>query len=70
MRATALDPTADRLVVGLPEAARSLGIARETLRQAILRGEVPAQRVGAQYLVPVAWIRRVAGLPLGEEVFQ
>jgi len=51
----------DRLVFGIPEAARILGISRETLRQAVIRGEVPARRLGRQWLIPVAVLDSYAG---------
>jgi len=51
----------DRLVFGIPEAARILGISRETLRQAVIRGEVPARRLGRQWLIPAAVLDSYAG---------
>ena len=39
------------LVVGLPELARHLGLSRETVRQALLRDEIPHARIGRKYLV-------------------
>ncbi len=36
------------------EAARRLGVHRETVRAAIERGEVPAARLGRRWLVPAA----------------
>ena len=45
-------PTANAsLVVGVTELARLLGLSRETVRQALLRGEIPHARIGRQYLV-------------------
>ena len=39
------------LVVGLPELAERLGLSRETVRKALVRGEIPHTRIGRQYLV-------------------
>ena len=39
------------LVVGVAELARLLGLSRETVRQALLRGEIPHTRIGRQYFV-------------------
>jgi len=45
-------PTPDTpLVVGIAELARQLGLSRETVRQALLRDEIPHARIGRQYLV-------------------
>jgi excisionase family DNA binding protein len=47
----------------IADAARRLGVHRETLRAAIERGEVPAARLGRRWLVPVAALDRLlAGL--------
>lgn len=44
----------ERQALTIGEAARRLGVHRETLRAAIERGEVPASRLGRRWLVPVA----------------
>lgn len=41
-----------RLVFSLDEVSSLLGLSRETTRQAIIRGEIRAVRVGRRYLVP------------------
>lgn len=43
----------ERQPLTIGEAARRLGVHRETLRAAIGRGEVPAARLGRRWLVPV-----------------
>ncbi len=50
---------APRHAVTIAEAARRLGVHRETLRGAIRRGEIPAARLGRRWLVPVAAIDRL-----------
>jgi excisionase family DNA binding protein len=45
--------------LSITEAAKRLGVHRETLRAAIARGEIPAGRVGRRWLVPVAAIERL-----------
>jgi excisionase family DNA binding protein len=49
----------ERRVLGIPEVAERLGLFRETVRRAILRGELPAQQLGRQWLVPVEAIERI-----------
>jgi excisionase family DNA binding protein len=41
-----------RLVVSINEAAERLGVHRETIRRALVRGELPAQRIGDLWLIP------------------
>lgn len=43
----------ERQAITIGEAARRLGVHRETLRAAIERGEVPAARLGRRWLVPL-----------------
>jgi excisionase family DNA binding protein len=52
-------PASRREALPIGEAARRLGIHRDTLRAAIRRGEVPATRVGRRWLVPVAVLDRL-----------
>jgi excisionase family DNA binding protein len=49
----------ERRVLGIPEVAERLGLFRETVRRAILRGELPAVQVGRQWLVPVEVVERI-----------
>jgi excisionase family DNA binding protein len=51
------------LAVTIGEAARRLGVHRETLRAAIERGEVPAARLGRRWLVPIAAIEQLLSHP-------
>lgn len=53
-----------RLFVSVPEASAILGLDAEgrTVRKAIMAGEIPATRVGPQWRIPVAWIRKQARL--------
>lgn len=46
----------ERQAITIGEAARRLGVHRETLRAAIERGDVPAARLGRRWLVPIAAI--------------
>jgi excisionase family DNA binding protein len=52
-------PTPRREALPIGEAARRLGIHRDTLRAAIRRGEIPATRIGRRWLVPVAALDRL-----------
>lgn len=49
----------ERQALTIGEAARRLGVHRETLRAAIERGEVPASRLGRRWLVPVAAVEDI-----------
>ena len=51
----------ERQALTIGEAARRLGVHRETLRAAIERGEVPASRLGRRWLVPIAAIEDLLG---------
>ena len=57
------DLAADRLFVGVPEVALFLNCDARTVRRAAEEGTIPAKKVGARWLVPVAWLRQEAGLP-------
>jgi excisionase family DNA binding protein len=45
--------------LSVPEAARLLGIGRNTAYEAIRRGEIPALRIGRRLLVPRAALGRL-----------
>jgi len=49
-------PQVERQALTIGEAARRLGVHRQTLRAAIDRGEVPAARLGRRWLVPITAI--------------
>ncbi len=49
----------ERRVLGIPEVADRLGLYRETVRRAILRGELPAVQVGRQWLIPIEVVEQI-----------
>lgn len=49
----------DRVTYTVEEAARLLGIGRNTAYEAVARGEVPVIRVGRRLLVPRAALERL-----------
>lgn len=49
----------DKLLVGVPEAAKMCGIDAKTLRKKIEAGEVPAERFGRHIKIPVWWLREL-----------
>lgn len=49
----------ERRVLGIPEVSERLGLFRETVRRAILRGDLPAVQIGRQWLVPVEVVERI-----------
>lgn len=51
-----------RLFATVPEAAVVLRSDVRSVRRAIAAGDIPAQPVGPRKLVPVAWLRKAAGL--------
>lgn len=55
-----------KLFATVPEAAVVLRSDARSVRRSIAAGEIPAQAVGPRKLVPVAWLRRAAGLEPGE----
>lgn len=42
-----------KLCISVPEAARLLGLGRNSVYEAVRRGEVPAVRVGRRLVVPI-----------------
>jgi excisionase family DNA binding protein len=42
------------LAVGMPEAARRLGLSSRTVATLVLRHEIPSQKVGRRRIIPVA----------------
>ena len=48
--------------VDVHEAGRLLGVGKDTAYRAVREGEIPAIRVGKKIRVPVAELRRMAGL--------
>ncbi|MGH9890828.1 MAG: helix-turn-helix domain-containing protein [bacterium] len=49
-----------KLCISVPEAARLLGLGRNSVYEAVGRGEVPAVRIGRRLVVPIraleAWL--------------
>ena len=67
--AAARDVLADlegKLFATVPEAAVVLRSDVRSVRRSIAAGTIPAQPVGPRKLVPVAWLRRAAGLETSE----
>jgi excisionase family DNA binding protein len=56
----ALERVKNKLFANTSEAAAILDIDPRTLRAAIDRGEIPGTRAGANWRVPVAWLREQA----------
>ena len=52
----------DRLTVTIPEAARLLGVSRESAYKAARAGQIPTVAFGRRRLVPVARLRALLGL--------
>jgi hypothetical protein len=63
---TVLGALEGKLFATVPEAAAVLRSDPRSVRRAIAAGQIPAQPVGPRKLVPVAWLRRVAGLETSE----
>jgi excisionase family DNA binding protein len=55
-----------RLFASVPETAMVLRSDQRSVRRAIAAGEIPATAVGRVWRVPVAWLRRAAGLETSE----
>ena len=56
------DLAAGQLFIGIPETALLLNRDERTIRRAVEKGEIPGQKFGARWSVPVAWIRQQAGI--------
>lgn len=57
-------PDDRRVVLGIREVAQILGLDTETVRAAVVRGELPASKLGSQWLIPRAAVDRLAaGVP-------
>lgn len=54
------DLAAGQLFIGVPEVASLTGRDERTIRKAAEKGEIPARKVGARWLIPVAWVRQQA----------
>lgn len=58
-----IEDLAGRLFAGVPEVASILGADERTIRRAIAAKEIPGHRIGTKYLIPVSWLREMAGSP-------
>ena len=47
-----------KLTMSVSEAAKKLGIARNSLYEGVKRGEVPCVRIGKRILIPVAALEK------------
>ncbi len=63
-----------RLVVGVKEAARALGVSPNTLRDLCHQGKVPHVRLGHQFKFPVwslkQWLATESGVPVPEDAVE
>jgi excisionase family DNA binding protein len=59
-----MSTSAEPQALNIGQAARRLGVHRETLRSAIKRGEIPAARLGRRWLVPVTALDRLLAPPV------
>lgn len=50
------------LSVSVEDAARALGIHRNSAYKFVRNGEIPSIKVGARYVVPTAALRKMLGL--------
>ena len=55
------EPGAVRKTMTIPEAAKKLGIGRNSAYAAAKRGEIPTIRIGSRILVPCAAFERMVG---------
>jgi excisionase family DNA binding protein len=56
------DLAAGQLFIGVPEVAAILGRDERTVRKAAEKGDIPGWKVGARWLIPVAWLREQAAV--------
>lgn len=52
-------PALARLGVTVPDLARAVGIHPITIREKINRGQIAATRIGRQFVIPMAEIKRL-----------
>ncbi len=53
-------------VLDIEPAGRFLGLGRSAAYAAVKRGDIPSLRFGGRIVVPVAALRRMLGLPVGQ----
>lgn len=52
----------NELSISVDDAARALGIHRNSAYKAVKNGDIPSVRVGSRYVVPTAALRKMLGL--------
>ncbi len=57
----------ERQTFTVEEAARILGLGRNTTYVAARRGELPTIRIGKRFIVPRAALEKLLGAPIGGE---
>lgn len=57
----------ERPTMTVPEAAEALGVHRDTVYDAVRRGELPAIRLGRTVRIPTARIARMLDLPTQDD---
>ena len=60
---TTLDDLSGKLFASVPEVADIIGRDERTVRKCAESGLIPGQKLGANWSIPVAWLRQQAGLP-------
>ena len=60
---TTLDDLSGKIFASVPEVADIIGRDERTVRKCAETGLIPAKKFGANWSVPVAWLREQAGLP-------
>jgi excisionase family DNA binding protein len=58
----------DRLTISVPEAARRLGIGRNTAYEAARQGLLPAIRIGKRIVVPLAAFEAMLTVPSKQQM--
>ncbi len=60
---TTLDDLSGKIFASVPETADIIGRDERTIRKCAETGLIPAKKFGANWSIPVAWLREQAGLP-------
>ena len=60
---TTLDDLSGKIFASVPEVADIIGRDERTVRKCAESGLIPGQKIGANWSIPVAWLRQQAGLP-------
>ena len=63
VRVIAESSTAEPLLVSVDAASEMLGLGRSTVWAMLARGDLPSKQIGRRRLIPVAAIKRLAGIP-------